>query len=125
MRHGYLQTVVRDISERKRSEAALVKAFKEIQTLKDQLQTENIVLRDEVDRASMFEEIVGTSMALQTVLSPIAKLAPTDSTVFITGETGTSKELMFTKVPKVWTRIRQRELCCACAIADFLGVIRP
>src|SRR6185436_17805176 len=45
------------------------------------------------DKASMFEEIVGTSPALQTVLSHISKVAPTDSTVLITGETGTGKEL--------------------------------
>jgi len=56
VRHGYIQTVVRDISERKRSEAALAKAFKEIQTLKDQLQNENVALREEIDKASMFEE---------------------------------------------------------------------
>jgi len=100
VRHGYFQTVVRDISERKRSEAALAKAFKEIQTLKDQLQTENIALRDEVDRASMFEEIVGTSKALEDVLSRIAKVAPTNSTVLITGETGTGKELIARAVHK-------------------------
>jgi PAS domain S-box-containing protein len=100
VRHGYFQTVVRDISERKRSEAALAKAFKEIQALKDILQTENIALRDEVDRTSMFEEIVGTSTALQGVLSRIAKVAPTDSTVFITGETGTGKELIARAVHK-------------------------
>jgi transcriptional regulator with GAF, ATPase, and Fis domain len=94
VRHGYFQTVVRDISERKRSEAALAKAFKEIQILKDQLQTENIALREEIDKASMFEEIVGTSPVLQTVLSRISKVAPTDSNVLITGETGTGKELV-------------------------------
>jgi PAS domain S-box-containing protein len=94
MRDGYFQTVVRDISERKRSEAALAKAFKEIQTLKDQLQTENIALREEIDKASMFEEIVGTSAVLQAVLSRLTKVAPTDSSVLITGETGTGKELV-------------------------------
>ena len=60
-----------------------------ISGLKDQLYRENLALRDEVDRTSMFEEIVGSSEALQTVLSRIAKVAPTDSTVFIAGETGT------------------------------------
>lgn len=85
---------IRDISERKRAEKALEKAFEEIKALKDQLYKENLALRDEVDRASMFEEIVGTSKALQTVLSRIAKVAPTESTVFITGETGTGKELI-------------------------------
>jgi len=69
-------------------------AYQEIQKLKDQLYRENLALRDEVDRASMFEEIVGTSTALQAVLDRIAKVAPTDSTVLITGETGTGKELI-------------------------------
>jgi len=69
-----------DIEDRKRVE--------------EKLQQENIALREEIDRASMFEEIVGTSPALQTVLSRISKVAPTDSTVLITGETGTGKELV-------------------------------
>jgi transcriptional regulator with GAF, ATPase, and Fis domain len=71
-----------------------------IRTLKDQLYRENLALRNEVDRASMFEEIVGTSTALQAVLSRIAKVAPTDSTVFITGETGRGKELIARAVHK-------------------------
>jgi PAS domain S-box-containing protein len=58
------------------------------------LQNENIALREEIDKASMFEEIVGTSPTLQTVLSRISKVAPTDSSVLITGETGTGKELV-------------------------------
>jgi PAS domain S-box-containing protein len=82
-----------DLSEQKRAEA-------EIRVLKDQLYRENLVLRDEVNRTSMFEEIVGTSTALNAVLSRIEKVAPTDSTVFITGETGTGKELMARAVHK-------------------------
>src|SRR5712664_3729555 len=58
------------------------------------LQDENVALREEIDKASMFEEIVGTSPTLQTVLSRISKVAPTDSSVLITGETGTGKELV-------------------------------
>src|SRR6202521_3035231 len=69
-----------DIDDRKRAE--------------ERLKEENVALREEIDRASMFEEIVGTSPALQTVLSRISKVAPTDSTVLITGETGTGKELI-------------------------------
>ena len=69
-------------------------AYEEIQRLKDELYRENLALRDEVDRTSMFEEIVGTSTALQDILDRIAKVAPTDSTVLITGETGTGKELI-------------------------------
>jgi PAS domain S-box-containing protein len=82
-----------DLSEQKRAEA-------EIKALKDQLYKENLALRDEVDRASMFEEIVGTSKPMEAVLSRIAKVAPTDSTVLITGETGTGKELIARAVHK-------------------------
>jgi PAS domain S-box-containing protein len=69
-----------DIEDRKKAE--------------ERLQQENVALREEIDKASMFEEIVGTSPALKTVLSRIAKVAPSDSTVLITGETGTGKELV-------------------------------
>jgi len=75
-----------DIEDRKRAE--------------QKLQQENVALREEIDKASMFEEIVGTSRSLKAVLSRIAKVAPTDSTVLITGETGTGKELIARAVHK-------------------------
>jgi formate hydrogenlyase transcriptional activator len=58
------------------------------------LQIENVALREEIDRASTFEQIVGTSPPLRNVLSRVSKVAPTDSSVLITGETGTGKELV-------------------------------
>ena len=69
-----------DIEDRKQTE----------QRLRD----ENIALREEIDKASMFEQIVGTSAPLQMVLALVSKVAPTDSSVLITGETGTGKELV-------------------------------
>src|SRR5207247_1249572 len=54
-------------------------AFRQIEGLKDQLQRENVALREEVDAASMFEEIIGTSASLRVVLSRVSKVAPTDS----------------------------------------------
>jgi transcriptional regulator with GAF, ATPase, and Fis domain len=66
----------------------------------ERLEHENVALREEIDKASMFEEIVGTSRPLKSVLSRIAKVAPTDSTVLITGETGTGKELIARAVHK-------------------------
>ena len=60
----------------------------------DTLRRENVALREEIDKASMFEEIVGTSPALKSVLSRVSKVARSDSTVLITGETGTGKELV-------------------------------
>src|ERR1700730_13340206 len=75
-------------------------AFEEIQILRDQLYKENLALREEIDITRMFEEIVGSSPALQAVLSQVAKVAPTDSTVLITGETGTGKELIARAIHK-------------------------
>jgi PAS domain S-box-containing protein len=69
-----------DIDERKRTE--------------DRTQNENVALREEIVRSFMFEEIVGSSEALRKVLAQVSKVAPTDSTVLILGETGTGKELI-------------------------------
>jgi formate hydrogenlyase transcriptional activator len=69
-----------DIDEHKRAE--------------ERLQEENVALREEIDKASMFEEIVGSSPALTAVLSSVSKVAGSDSTVLIGGETGTGKELV-------------------------------
>jgi PAS domain S-box-containing protein len=99
---------VLDLSEQKRAES-------EIRTLKDQLYRENLALRDEVDRASMFEEIVGSSAALRSVLSRVAKVAPTDSTVLIAGETGTGKELIARAVHKRSRRAGRAFVSVNCA----------
>src|SRR5277367_5457485 len=66
----------------------------ELASSTERLHKENLALRDEVDRVSTFEDIVGTSSALEFVLSRASKVAVTDSTVLITGETGTGKELV-------------------------------
>jgi transcriptional regulator with GAF, ATPase, and Fis domain len=75
-------------------------AFEEIKALKDQLYKENVALREEINEASMFEEIIGSSGALRRVLVEVAKVAPTDSTVLILGETGTGKELVARAIHK-------------------------
>src|SRR6266849_1245768 len=75
-----------DIDDRKRSE--------------DRMRNETIALREDLDRASMFEEIVGSSPALQRVLAQVAKVAQTDATVLILGETGTGKELVARAIHK-------------------------
>ena len=66
----------------------------------EKLHLENVALREEIDDASMFEEIVGASAALHTVLCSICKVAPTDCTVLLTGETGTGKELVARAIHK-------------------------
>src|SRR5216683_2585221 len=60
----------------------------------DRMRSENVALREEIERSSMFEEIVGSSEPLRIVLKQVSKVAPTDSTVLILGETGTGKELI-------------------------------
>ena len=99
---------VLDLSEQKRAEA-------EIRALKDQLYKENLALRDEVERTSMFDEIVGASNPLKVVLSRIAKVAPTDSTVLITGETGTGKELVARAIHRKSARAERAFVSVNCA----------
>src|SRR5262245_7529814 len=106
---------VMDVTEQRRARMALEKAYEEISKLKDQLYKENLALREEIDQASMFEEIVGTSSALQRVLSNVAKVAPTDSTVLITGETGTGKELIARAIHKRSQRSERAFVTVNCA----------
>jgi formate hydrogenlyase transcriptional activator len=97
-----------DIEDRKRTEA-------ELSVVKDRLYEENLVLRDEVDRTSMFEEIVGTSSALQPVLARVAKVARTDTTVLIMGETGTGKELIARAIHRRSARASRAFIAVNCA----------
>jgi len=106
---------VTDITERKRAECDLRNALDEIKRLRDQLYKENIALRDEIDKASMFEEIVGESPALRAVLARVAKVAPTNSTVLITGETGTGKELIARAIHKRSQRASRAFVSVNCA----------
>jgi transcriptional regulator with PAS, ATPase and Fis domain len=98
------------------TDISLVKnAFEEIRTLRDQLYKENLALREEIDITRMFEEIVGSSPALQAVLAKVAKVAPADSTVLITGETGTGKELIARAIHKRSNRSTRAFVSVNCA----------
>src|SRR6185369_11838340 len=83
-----------DITGRKESELALQKALEELEQLKNQLEAENIYLQHELQLEEKFGDIIGQSDAIKYVLFKINQVAPTDSTVLITGETGTGKELV-------------------------------
>ncbi len=78
-------------------------------------ENENLALREEVDRSSMFEEIVGSSQKLLRVLSEVGRVAPTDSTVLILGETGTGKELIARAIHKQSNRARRAFIRVNCA----------
>ena len=95
-----LAAAVIDAVAARGSREAFETAGDEIRALTEQLRSENIALREEVDKTSMFEEIVGASAPLRAVLSQVSKVAPTHSTVLITGETGTGKELVARAIHK-------------------------
>ena len=76
---------------------------------------ENLALREQIDRDSMFEDIVGSSEPLRTALRQVAKVAPTDSTVLILGETGTGKELIARAIHKRSPRAARAFIAVNCA----------
>jgi PAS domain S-box-containing protein len=94
---------------------ATSKALKEVQSLKDQLDKENVALREEVDKVSMYEEIVGSSEALRKVLGQVTKVALTDTTVFISGETGTGKEMVARAIHRRSSRASRAFIRVNCA----------
>jgi transcriptional regulator with GAF, ATPase, and Fis domain len=104
-----------DGAEHLEKRAALESAAEELELLGEQLDSENLALRDEVDRVSTFEEIVGTSPALQAALSRVVKVAASDSTVLITGETGTGKELVARAIHRRSDRVSRPFVGVNCA----------
>jgi len=103
-RHGLGEVefvgAVTDVTTHYESRATLEKAFAEIKILRDQLYKENLALQQEINQSATFEAIIGSSEALRRVLVHVAKVAPTDSTVLVSGETGTGKELVARAIHK-------------------------
>ena len=90
-----------DIDDRKRDE--------------ERTQKENLALREEIDQSSMFEEIVGSSDVIRNILKQVAKVAPSDSTVLVLGETGTGKELIARAIHKRSKRSSRAFITVNCA----------
>jgi len=88
-----VQCNIRDITERKHAEEALKNAFDEVKKLKEQFEAENIYLREEVELKDGFKDIIGTSSTIKYAMHKIQQVAPTSTTVLLTGETGTGKGL--------------------------------
>jgi transcriptional regulator with GAF, ATPase, and Fis domain len=81
----------------------------------ERLQPESVALPEEIDKGSIYDEIVGSSGALQKVLSFVSKVAPTDATVLVTGETGTGKELVARAIHRRSRRSSRAFVCVNCA----------
>jgi len=79
------------------------------------LKHDSVALAEEIDKGSMCDEIVGSSGALQKVLSLVSKVAPTDATVLVTGETGTGKELVARAIHRRSHRSSRAFVCVNCA----------
>jgi formate hydrogenlyase transcriptional activator len=95
--------------ERKRMQEELGQHIEEIEKLKERLQQENIYLQEEIKLLGEHSEIVGQSLAMKTVLARAEKVAPTESTVLLLGETGTGKELLASAIHRMSVR-RDRPL---------------
>ena len=115
--------LLQDVSEIVSIAVSNALAFEEINALKEQLQAENRLLQDEIVQRFIFEEIVGSSPALQNVLRSIDRVAPTDSTVLITGETGTGKELIAHAIHRRSPRSGRAlvKVNCAALPAELIG----
>jgi PAS domain S-box-containing protein len=112
---GYIGSCI-DITEHKRAEETLGLLLDEVSQLKNQLEADNVYLSEEIKLEHNFEDIVGRSDAIKRVLINIEKVAPTDTTVLITGETGTGKELVARAIHGASKRNRRALVKVNCAV---------
>ena len=106
---------IEDITDRKRAELALQKAFSEIEHLKDRLQRENVCLREEIQLRYEHDEIVGNSAAIKAVMVQVEQVADTPAAVLLMGETGTGKELFARAIHKLSPRKDAAMVAVNCA----------
>jgi hypothetical protein len=106
---------VRDVTWRIEQQNKLEASLTELNELKARADAENITLREELHSRQDFREIVGQSAVLMDVLAQIEKVAPTDATVLLTGETGTGKDLMARAIHQHSNRREELFLSVNCA----------
>ena len=104
-----------DITKRKQMENQLQERLQEIERLREKLEKENVYLREETKLLSGYDEIVGDSTAIKKVLAQAERVAPTDSTVLILGETGTGKELLARAIHNLSSRKDRTLVTVNCA----------
>jgi PAS domain S-box-containing protein len=104
-----------DVTERKKMEAMLNDQLAEIRHLKEQLEQENLYLRDEIVMQKGHEGIVAHSMAMKRILAQVEQVAETDATVLISGETGTGKELLARRIHALSRRKDRTLVTISCA----------
>ena len=104
-----------DITEIKKNEQRLQEAYEKIEKLKQKLEQENIYLREEIELRHQHEEIIGKSKPVQEMLARVEKVAGTDATVLILGETGTGKELLANEIHRLSRRKGRTMIKVNCA----------
>ena len=124
-KNTYLQSInemlQKEINQRKEQEAALEKAYNEIELYKRRLEDDNIFLREEIKQEYNYEEIIGNSIALQKVLQQVEKVSKTDTAVLVLGESGVGKELIVRAIHNSGTRSDRPMIKINCAaIPDHL-----
>lgn len=112
---AFICKYVRDLSEIKKAEAELRQAFDEISELKGRLELENSYLQSEIEVEYNFNNIITTSESYKSVLQQVHKVANTDATVLITGETGTGKELLARAIHNNSNRGKRQMIKVNCA----------
>ena len=104
-----------DITARKEMEAQLREQLTEIQALKQQLEQENVYLRDEIMLQHGHEGIIARSRAMKHILTQVEQVADTDATVLLSGETGTGKELLARTIHNLSSRKERSLITINCA----------
>jgi len=114
-KHRWHMGLVKDITEQKQSEEAIAKLVQEVCEAKKKLTEEKLYLEQEIDTELGFGEIIGQSKALQAVMEKVGKVASSDATVLLLGETGTGKELVARAIHRLSRRADKNFIKLNCA----------